>query len=61
MIGGRDIVIEVDGGVSPDNARTIAEAGADVLIAGSAIFEGGAGAYRDNIAALRRAAESVMV
>ncbi len=61
MIGGRDIAIEVDGGVTPANARAIAEAGADVLVAGSAIFEGGAGAYAGNIAALRRAAESIAV
>jgi ribulose-phosphate 3-epimerase len=59
MIGGRDVVIEVDGGIAPANARAIAEAGADVLVCGSAVFRGGAGAYRDNIAALRRAAESV--
>ena len=59
MIGGRDVVIEVDGGIAPTNARAIAEAGADVLVCGSAVFRGGAGAYRDNIAALRRAAESV--
>ena len=61
MIGGRDIVIEVDGGITTKNARAIAEAGADVLVTGSAVFTGGAGAYKDNIAALRRAAESVMV
>ena len=61
MIGGRDIVIEVDGGITPDNARAIAEAGADVLVCGTTVFAGGAGAYKDNIAALRRAAESVMV
>ncbi len=61
MIGGRDIVIEVDGGVTTENARAIAEAGADVLVTGSAVFRGGADAYRDNIAALRRAAESIAV
>ena len=61
MIGGRDIVIEVDGGITPDNARAVAEAGADVLVAGSSVFKGGPDAYRDNIAALRRAAESIAV
>ncbi len=61
MIGGRDILIEVDGGIEPQNARSIAEAGADVLVTGTAVFEGGAAAYRDNIAALRRAAESIVV
>ena len=61
MIGTRDIAIEVDGGVTPENARSIAEAGADVLVAGTMIFADGPGAYRDNIARLRRAAESVAV
>jgi ribulose-phosphate 3-epimerase len=49
-----DALISVDGGVKPDNAATIAGAGADVLVAGSAIF-GGPGSVADNIAALRRA------
>ena len=61
MIGGRDIVIEVDGGITPQNARAIAEAGADILVTGTTVFEGGAGAYKDNIARLRRAAESIAV
>ena len=61
MIGGRDIVIEVDGGITPQNARSIAEAGADILVTGTTVFEGGAGAYKDNIAGLRRAAESIAV
>lgn len=51
MIGGRPIAIEVDGGVGPANARTIAEAGADVLVAGSAVFR--TSDYAGNIAALR--------
>ncbi len=59
MIGGRDIPIEVDGGITPANARAVAEAGADILVAGSAIFHGG-GSYKDNIAAIRRAAETTM-
>jgi ribulose-phosphate 3-epimerase len=61
MIGGRDILIEVDGGITHDNARSIAAAGADVLVTGTAVFEGGAGAYKGNIAGLRRAAETVAV
>ncbi len=61
MIGGRDIVIEVDGGITRENARSIAEAGADILVTGTAVFEGGAAAYGDNIATLRRAAESIAV
>jgi ribulose-phosphate 3-epimerase len=56
MAGGRDIDIEVDGGVTADNVAQIARAGANVLVAGSAIFKGGRDAYRANIAALRNAA-----
>jgi ribulose-phosphate 3-epimerase len=37
---GRDLLIEVDGGVTPANARALTEAGADVLVAGSAVFAG---------------------
>jgi len=48
---GRDIWLEVDGGVKLDNIREIAEAGADTFVAGSAIF--GAGDYRATIAAMR--------
>ena len=59
MIGGRNIHVEVDGGVSPANAGVLARAGADVLVAGSAVFSGGAAAYAQNIAALRRAASSI--
>src|SRR3954470_19528357 len=59
MIGGRDVHVEVDGGVSPGNAGTLARAGADVLVAGSAVFGGGASAYAPNIAALRRAAITI--
>ena len=50
---GRDIRLEVDGGVNPDNARQCVAAGADVLVAGSAVFTGGPAAYAGNIAALR--------
>jgi ribulose-phosphate 3-epimerase len=59
MIGARKVLIEVDGGVTPDNAGAIARAGADVLVAGSAIFKGGSGAYASNIAAIRNAATSI--
>ncbi|HYA80482.1 MAG TPA: ribulose-phosphate 3-epimerase, partial [Methylocystis sp.] len=57
-IGRRPIRLEVDGGVSPATIASIVEAGADTLVAGSAVFEdgGGEGAYARNIAALRRAA-----
>ena len=58
MIGRRPIRLEVDGGVTPQTAPQIVEAGADTLVAGSAAFRGGAVAYADNIAALRRAAAS---
>ena len=56
MAAGRPIDIEVDGGVTPDNAAEIVRAGANVLVAGSAVFKGGPGAYRGNIAAIRSAA-----
>jgi ribulose-phosphate 3-epimerase len=56
MANGRPIDIEVDGGVTPDTASQIARAGANVLVAGSAVFRGGPGAYRANIAAIRNAA-----
>ncbi|MFO7537002.1 MAG: ribulose-phosphate 3-epimerase [Chloroflexota bacterium] len=49
-----EALISVDGGVKPGNAATIAAAGADVLVAGSAVF-GGPGRVADNIAALRQA------
>jgi ribulose-phosphate 3-epimerase len=50
---GRDIRLEVDGGINPEQARQCVEAGADVLVAGSASFKGGPAAYAANIAALR--------
>ena len=52
---GRDIRLEVDGGINPDTARQCLEAGADVLVAGSATLAGGPARYADNIAALRGA------
>jgi ribulose-phosphate 3-epimerase len=57
MAGGKPIRIEVDGGLNPGNAGKLAEAGADTLVAGSAVFKGGRAAYGANIAALRAAAE----
>ena len=48
-----DVLIEVDGGVNPETARQCVDAGADVLVAGSATFKGGPECYADNIAALR--------
>ena len=53
MIGSRNIDIQVDGGVTPDNVRSVKEAGANVLVAGSAAFKGGPSCYQDNISALR--------
>jgi len=50
---GRDIRLEVDGGINRDSARQCADAGADVLVAGSATFTGGPERYAANIAALR--------
>jgi ribulose-phosphate 3-epimerase len=57
LAGGRPIDIEVDGGITPETAPLVAQAGANVLVAGSAVFKGGkADAYRTNIAAIRNAA-----
>ena len=54
MIGVRPIHIEIDGGVTPETAPLVTTAGADVLVAGSAVFRGGSEpAYRDNIRAIR--------
>ena len=50
---GLDVRIEVDGGVNRETARLCVDAGADVLVAGSATFTGGPGHYAANIAALR--------
>jgi ribulose-phosphate 3-epimerase len=50
---GSDTLIEVDGGVNPQTARQCVEAGADALVAGSAVFAGGPERYRANIEALR--------
>jgi len=50
---GRDIHLEVDGGVNPETAKLCVDAGADVLVAGSATFKGGQSQYAANIAALK--------
>jgi len=56
LAAGRPIDIEIDGGVTADNAELVTRAGANALVAGSAVFKGGPGAYRANIAAIRHAA-----
>jgi len=53
LVAGRPIDIEVDGGVTAENAAKVVQAGANVLVAGSAVFKGGA--YKENIAAIRQA------
>ena len=62
MIGDRPIHIEIDGGVTVETAPLVAAAGADVLVAGSAVFKGGSvanpGPYGSNIKAIRAAAEA---
>jgi ribulose-phosphate 3-epimerase len=58
MIGGRPIQIEIDGGVTAETAPLVAQAGADVLVAGAAVFKGGSiDSYRANIEAIRNAAD----
>ncbi len=54
MIGNRSIQIEVDGGVNVDTAPLVVEAGANALVAGSAVFKDGA--YAENIATIRKSA-----
>ena len=51
--GGRPIDLEVDGGINTETAKRVIAAGADVLVAGTATFQGGPGKYAANIAALR--------
>ena len=56
LLGGRDVDIEVDGGITPETAPSVVAAGATALVAGSAVFKGGSiDAYRDNIQAIRNA------
>lgn len=61
MIGDRPIHIEIDGGVTVENARALVQAGADALVAGSSVFKGGSvdqpATYGANIRALRAAGE----
>ena len=65
LIGDRPVHIEIDGGVDPKTAPLVAEAGADVLVAGSAVFKGGSvsdpAPYGENIRAIRAAAEGTYV
>lgn len=65
MIGDRPVHIEIDGGVDVNTAPLVAQAGADVLVAGSAVFKGGSvsnpAPYGENIRAIRAAAEGVYV
>ena len=62
MIGDRPIHIQIDGGVTPETAPLVAAAGADVLVAGSAVFKGGSvtnpAPYGENMRAIRAAAEA---
>lgn len=64
MIGDRPIHIEIDGGITPETAPLMAAAGADVLVAGSAVFKGGSvsdpAPYGENIRAIRAAAHAVL-
>jgi ribulose-phosphate 3-epimerase len=64
MIGDRPIHIQVDGGIDPNTAPLVAEAGADVLVAGSAVFRGGSvdkpEVYGSNIKAIRDAANAAL-
>ena len=50
---GKNILLEVDGGVDPHTAPKAIAAGANMLVAGSAVFKGGEDAYAENIKALR--------
>ncbi|GFE50785.1 ribulose-phosphate 3-epimerase [Roseobacter cerasinus] len=65
MIGDRPVHIEIDGGVDPTTAPLVAQAGADVLVAGSAVFRGGSvsnpAPYGENIRAIRAAAAGTYV
>lgn len=62
LVGSRPIDIEVDGGITPDTAPLVVAAGANVLVAGSAIFKGGTeDSYRSNIRALVEASQKARV
>ncbi len=61
MVGGRNIHIEVDGGITPETAGIVAAAGADVLVAGSAIYQKNDSAkYGANMKAIRDAANAAI-
>ncbi|WP_108396414.1 ribulose-phosphate 3-epimerase [Devosia submarina] len=62
LIGDRPIDLEVDGGISPDNARAVADAGANVLVAGSSVYSGNdPSTYQPRISAIRTAASTRLV
>ena len=65
MIGDRPVHIEIDGGITAVTAPLVTRAGADVLVAGSAVFKGGSvdnpAPYGENIRAIRAAAEAALV
>lgn len=64
LIGDRPIHLQVDGGVTPETAPLVARAGADALVAGSAVFKGGSvdnpAPYGEAIRSIRKAAEGVL-
>jgi ribulose-phosphate 3-epimerase len=60
MTAGRGIDIEVDGGITAETAPLAAQAGANVLVAGSAALKGGPERYADNLQGIRRAAEQAI-
>ncbi|PCI05572.1 MAG: ribulose-phosphate 3-epimerase [Hyphomicrobiales bacterium] len=61
LIGNRPIGIEIDGGITPETAPLVAAAGANVLVAGSAIFkDGNQNNYAQNISAIRKASNDAM-
>jgi ribulose-phosphate 3-epimerase len=61
MIGNRPIDIEIDGGVTAETAPLVTAAGANVLVAGNAVFKGGPSAYAANIEAIRTAADKAAI
>ncbi|SMH45515.1 ribulose-phosphate 3-epimerase [Maritimibacter sp. HL-12] len=64
MIGDREIMIQVDGGVDPNTVGPLVAAGADCFVAGSAVFKGGSvdnpAPYGENIRAIRAAAQGAL-
>jgi ribulose-phosphate 3-epimerase len=58
---GPNVIIEVDGGVTPETAPALVRAGADALVAGAAVFKGGSeDAYRKNITAIRQSVSTIV-